>query len=180
MIIIKRKKSFTLIELLLVITLIASVGCGMGVGLYEMYQSHVFNASMSLLKQKIKLAEEAGFDYDTEMIITLKQGDEGIALHTSPPAFMAPHLQKVLNHKNTFKGVKKFSFQGIEKNNLVLRFYPYSGWEPKGKLVFTSFQKKDFPLDESFLEGLPPSSTPHYKIYEAPYPKEIQTLLSTS
>lgn len=165
------KRFFSLIELLLVIGVLVTIGSSFGFGIFRSIQEANFSKSVRIFKDKLRLGEEIAFDYNTEIAFVLTQQEKGIKMFFSSSHAVPKHLQKAINAKNFLKGFMPFTFNGTEKTTFVLTFYPYSGWRPSGNLSVTH-SKALFFMRETFLECTSQTQTPPM-IREIPYPKEI-------
>jgi len=170
------KRAFTLFEILLVITLMATALGAIGFPALQAMRGEKFERAVDQVIGKLTLAQELMLDFQTDVILRLEQKQNGLKCTFQTHKKLPTHIQKALHQNSTLVGVEQISFDQEIYNTLELHYEGSLGATPQGTLELFAHKKKQI----ISLKGYPTKITrgEHVqKSFEAPYPEEILSLI---
>lgn len=170
------KRSITLIELMVVITLITIVLGAVAISIPKALKRGKFERSVEAIIAKITLAQELMLDFHTDVTLTFKQQESALACHLETACPLKSHIEKECNRISLLQGIEQVTFNGIICPEITLHFEGSLGISPKGVLAFTCNEHAvKLPL-KGYPTGI---KRGEYEIQtdQADYPEEILSTL---
>ncbi|MCB1180723.1 MAG: type II secretion system protein [Chlamydiia bacterium] len=164
----KKKRPVTLIELLIVISVISLALSYVGIEIRKGLLEEQFSASLSCLQSKLSLVQQIVYAYDTHITLTLIQHDENISVHCDAPAQLPSHLYKIITRPTYLKQIDAFHFNGQPKQTLSLTLNPLGGAYPEGILEIKGIRSQTI-----YFPYIKQMSTKE-RNDASPYPKEVE------
>ncbi|MCP5470301.1 MAG: hypothetical protein H7A36_07360 [Chlamydiales bacterium] len=168
-----RRNSFTLLELLCVLTLIAFVlGTG-GIQMKRALSGERFERAVEQIERKLELAQEIMLDCNTDVIVTFETGEKGVVcqLHTLKP--LPKRWRRFLTVN--LKEVNAISFDGERVQKLELTYDSALGACPCGHLLIQG-KKRVRMLTLPNYPGKIKKGVSDEKGIFVPYPQEVLSL----
>lgn len=164
-----KRNNFTLFEILLVIMLIGIISGSISMAFPKMIRNERFESSCKKVEMKILAAFEVMLDYDTDVIMTFEETQEGIMCRLYPIKPLPQRILNALNKDNLLKGVHQVTFSGT-----VPLDFNAQGSTPFGTLTLegprkAAFHLKGFPT--KLVKGDYEDKTPE----KTPYPQELSS-----
>lgn len=174
----RRKRSITLMEMMIVISLIAVALGAMSLPISKALKSETFAHGVDGVIGKIMLAQEVMLDFNTDLQLFLKKDEEGkgIHCHIVPGIPLPPHIEKGLNHRPLIPGITEMAFNHEIKNSIQLSFEGPIGSISQGTLTLGASGKEE----HIALPGYPKHIRRGNYVQttsSTPYPEEIISAL---
>lgn len=168
--------SFTLIELMLVIALIA-IGLGtLAFQVSKALKAERFERGVEHIIQKISLAQEIMLDFHTDVTLTLKQSGQAVECQLEAACVLPAHIEKGLNHASRVQGIEQMTLDNTVSETIKLPFEASLGITPQAQITFNYLGRQAILC----LPGYPAAiKRGHYEITtnESHYPEEILSAL---
>jgi Tfp pilus assembly protein FimT len=140
----RKKAAVTLIELLLVITIMAVV-CGVsGVFIYRGIAARKFESEGNLILDKMKTAKHLAIQMDMETRLILKQEQGGVSWRIKLERPVEKSLKTLSGGKTVLKSIRSMRFQGKEEASVEVVFSRLGAVSSKGQLVLLSGKHPEF------------------------------------
>ena len=172
------KRSITLIEMMIVISLIATALGGMALPLSKALKGEKFERGVDRVIGKIMLAQELMLDFHTDVQLILEQDKEGEAIHclilVAIP--LPPQIEKGINHRPHIAGIRQMAFNHEDKDRMELSFDGSFGVLPQGTLTLMGPRN----AEHIALPGYPGQIRRGNHVQttiNTPYPEEILSAL---
>ena len=161
----RKKANFTLMELLLVLSLIACVTTIAGFALPRFLTTERFDKEVRWVEQKVALAQELAMDLGTTVQLTMDV--QGITMEAYTPL-----PRRWLRPSPPFRELRAFSFEGARVDSLRLIFDGELWGSPRGVLMMEG----DKNSAAFYLPGYPGRIVREKEaidVQDAPYPQEL-------
>lgn len=168
------KNSFTLLEILLVLTLIAFVLGAGAIQVPKLLSHERFETQAKSIKRKIELAQEIMLDYDMDVELLLKRDPKGLICQVKTQMPLPKRWNRFL-HSKPLDEISFVAFNGERVDSLTLVFDGSLGAIPRGNLRLIG-KKQDAAF---YLPGFPGKIHRGERQDEktvVPYPQEIFSL----
>jgi type II secretory pathway pseudopilin PulG len=176
-----KKRSLTLIEMMLVMTLIA-IGLGtLGFQVAKALKKERFERGVEQVMGKISLAQEVMLDFHTDVTLTLYREGEEIECRLETDLSLPSQIEKGLNRYHTIEGIEEIAFNDEIRRKIILQFEGGVGSTPQGKLTFLgqgdaiSIHLKGYPTQIRREQNRGGENGP--TLCQADYPEEIFSAL---
>lgn len=138
-----KKTYFTLIEILIVITIILSIGSIIGINLIKGKQQQQFYTASRLVADKLQMAQDLMLLLNCDIRVKLEFNSKGILqCHLNVDKPLDPQLKKALNFTTDVSGISSFDFvdhqQITHSNKIELAFFSGGSKMSQGKIVLYS------------------------------------------
>ncbi len=131
------KKAFTLIEMVLVITLIAIALGAMAFPLSKALKKEKFERGVDAIIARITFAQEIMLDFHTDVTLTLLE-ESGKVICTIEPAIALPaKIEKALNHHKEIPGISQLCFNHEIRKRIEICFDGTIGAVSRGTLTLS-------------------------------------------
>ncbi|MCC5831948.1 MAG: type II secretion system protein [Chlamydiales bacterium] len=131
------RRSFTLIEILLVVALIGLTLGVVSIQFPKVLSGETFERGVDQVKSRIALAQELMLNYQTDILLEFEYDhkEKGMRcfIHTGKP--LSENLKKNVNLNCVIAGIEEVEFGARGANNVVLHFDGTLGATPKGVLI---------------------------------------------
>lgn len=171
----KNKRSITLIEILIVMTLISITLGTIALHTPRAIRAEQFEQGVQKIKSKIMLAQELMISYKTDVFLTLTM--ENNACYCSMKANHDLYNGCIYMRKEKIRGIKSVTFNSSEKNTLTLCFNGNIGNSPTGKLSLQGIDGQEVIFT---LKGFPSClNRGNYEIQKtmSSYPKALLSIV---
>lgn len=172
------KRSFTLLEILLVVALIGLALGAISIQIPKALSGETFERGVDQVKCRIALAQELMLNYQTDVFLEFEHDEEEkgmrCVIHTGKP--LSEKLKNNVNRHSVVKGIEKVEFGEISADNVVLHFDGTLGATPKGVLILKG-KNREASLT---LKGFPSHILRGDHVAEeskAAYPEEILSVI---
>jgi prepilin-type N-terminal cleavage/methylation domain-containing protein len=174
----KNKSALTLIEMLLVISLLAIAFGVISVPISKALKKEKFERGVDQLLVKLALAQELMLDFQTNVSLTLAldQEHEKVTCRLETERRLPDHLETSINRYGKVAGIQEMQFDDSVRNTLVLYFDASFGTTSKGVLTLISGMNKA----QINLKGYPARikrGDDEENECQVPYPEEILSAL---
>ncbi len=174
----RHKRSITLMEMMIVISLIAVALGGMSLPISKALKSEKFARGVDGVIGKIMLAQEVMLDFHTDVRLILEKDEEGkgVNCHIIANIPLQPQIEKGLNHRPLIAGITEMAFNHERENRIEFSFDGTLGSVPQGTLTLMAPGKEE----KIVLPGYPRQIRRgnHVQITSStPYPEEIVSAL---
>lgn len=134
-----RRLHITLIEILIVLSLLALILGIVGLNLGGAARTERFRSGVDILVQKLRLAQDLMLILRTNIRITLEQQEDGLHVTFTAEGALTPALISATTSKTTIDSIHAFSFDSkTSDEKLVLDFLSAGGKMSKGTLTLFS------------------------------------------
>jgi len=180
-----RKRPVTLLELLIVMTLIVLIVGAVSFNVLKMRQDQQFRSAMTVVQQRLQAALETMLIHNETVRVVIQPSKEGLRIDIDTEIPLTKGLGRLLNRDPMVKGIVSFSWEPADgrmtKGQSTLVFSPIAQAIPQGTLTFygpgtlkRTIVLKGYPhpfrvTDDDRYEESPLDS-------EALYPKEVRSL----
>jgi len=161
------KRSVTLLELLIVVSLIAVAFTVVGVQGPRFIKKTRFSAGVNKVIGKLSLAQEVMLNFQTDVKITFEPRDGGLEVHLQTESHVPENVLKQINHRSWIKGIERVEFNGS-----ALTFDTTLGRIPEGELRLFSGNWEETLILRGFPSRIKRGEHVAYET-EATYPEEI-------
>jgi len=150
----KKKRSFTLLELFIVLAIVGLISTLVGVGVQKKIRPYRFDRSIVLFTEQVsfcqKMASYHGLD------ITLNLFEEGKSIFISSQTEDGDaHIEAKLLRKEKLIDNVQMVFQGKAVNNIQFVFSSTHHMSPQGKLTFIDrahlLEKREVEMNDSYF-----------------------------
>lgn len=131
----RRRKSVTLIEILLVVSLLAIVFSIVGFFLYKGIQKEKFLADTALVLEKMATARDLAVQMDMEVRFNLLQDDSGIGWAIEGDKLLQGAAKVIAAQTKTLNAISSMSFEGNSVHAFEIVFSRMGTASPKGNLT---------------------------------------------
>lgn len=137
-----RKSFFTLLEVLVVLTILSFVAGVIGINVYKIVAHERFQSEVSLVARKLQQAQDFVMVYGQDASVYLIE-NEGYHLCRWKTEYPIDHaLKRHLNRKEALKWIDKIVFTSEEgesqEQDVVIKFYAWKGTKVRGRLTLSS------------------------------------------
>ena len=141
----RSKRSITLMEMMIVISLIAVALGGMALPISKALKGEKFAHGVDAVIGKIMLAQEVMLDFHADVKLILEQDKEGKGIDCLIVAAipLPPHIEKGLNHRPHIAGIMEMAVNHEKKNRVELSFDGTLGSVPQGILSLIAPGKEE-------------------------------------
>lgn len=169
----KKKRPFTLLELLLVVTLMGIVCATCAIQIPKALHAEEFSQSVERFIDKVEIAQEIMIDYEADLSLHLEQRGDKVFCTFCAEGGVPEKLIRRLNKHSELKQIHSFAWEGVSSSSLKLPFHASSHGIEKGVLKLVGKRESSI-----FLPGYPKKIQKNLKEYaqkiiQAPYPQEV-------
>lgn len=138
------KRSFSLLEVLLTLALIAVALSACGFGLSRVLSKQRFEAAVQKVGAAMTLAQELMLDCGMDVSFILIQEEKGVVYAIETQRELPERLRKAVHLRNKVDGIEQIAFDGVFSGKIELLYDASLGTTPKGTLELNnrSFSKK--------------------------------------
>jgi len=129
------KRSFTLLEIMIVIALIGMTLGVISIQAPKALRTETFERGIDQVKTKIALAQELMLNYQTDVVLKLTPGEKGLFCHMETGKPLSEKMMRNVNRHELIKGIDEVAFDETFTDALELFFDGTLGATPKGKLL---------------------------------------------
>lgn len=169
------KRPFTLFEILIVMTLIATALGVLTLQISKAIKGERFERGVDQVIVKLALAQELMLDFHTDVVVnlTFNQETKNLVCTLDIARPLPPNLEKSINRYQTIKGIEEIATQEGLRNSITLCFDATLGTIPQTDLSLLAHNKKAVLI----LDGYPAQIKRgifhgQTKNCQATYPKE--------
>lgn len=170
----RSKRAFTLFEILIVMTLIATALGVLTLQISKALRGGRFEQGVEQVISRLTLAQELMLDFQADVLVTLHQKSAEIIeckIEISRP--LPEHLEKSISRYCKITGIEEIAFNEKAEEKIRLPFDGTLGIAPEGVITFLAHGREQ----KIFLNGCPAQIKRgnHEKIHipQADYPEEI-------
>lgn len=131
------KRSFTLIEMLIVMTLIAAALGTLSLQVAKALKGGRFESGVDQVMGKLTLAQELMLDFHTDVTVVFTRQTEGIECKLIAGRLLPDAIERAMNRYKLIKGIEEVTFSGE-----ALFFDGTLGTTPHGALSLSSQSSK--------------------------------------
>lgn len=168
------RRSFTLLEILIVVVLIGMASGVAVVQIPKLLKGESFERGVEQVVSKILLAQELMLDFDTDVSLSMEiMPSKGLRVTLTSLHPVPEKIKRVLNRYSLIKGIEECKFN--DSNEFKLLFDRTLGASPRGTLILKGAQKRV----ELCLKGFPSKPLKDESIHdpkEALYPEEVLSI----
>jgi prepilin-type N-terminal cleavage/methylation domain-containing protein len=172
----RAKRAVTLIEMLLVISLIAVALGALSLPLVKAIKKERFEQGVDQLISKLTLAQELMLDFNTDVNVKLTQKEGSILCLIEADKPLPSHLEHAFNRYGKISGIEEMQFDNSVRSQLVICCDAAFGTLSQGQLKLVSGAHEE----TIFLKGYPSQikrGLGEKQECQVPYPEEILSAL---
>lgn len=156
-----RKQYVTLVETLIVMSLIALIGGAVGFGAYNAVNTERFRTSVRQIADQLVLAQDIMLIMQSNVRVQLRQTQQGLEVAVETDSHLSPALAQVTNKTILSSAITGFSFTdetgATSEEQVILDFISGGSQMSQGRLIIYGEAKRDdaFLQEEIVLYGYP-------------------------
>jgi Prokaryotic N-terminal methylation motif len=139
----RSKYSFTLLEILIVMTLIATFLGAMALPISKALRKERFETAVKAVIGKITLATEVMLDFRTDVTLKLQLENQEVVCTILPQMRLPEHIEKGFNHKNEIKGISTMLFNDKAQESIEIHFEGTLGSISAGEIALINGNLKE-------------------------------------
>jgi prepilin-type N-terminal cleavage/methylation domain-containing protein len=169
----RNKSPFTLIEMLIVLTLIASALGALSLQISKALKGERFERGVEQVIAKLTLAQELMLDFHTDVHLTLTQEKGGVVCTLKTDLRLPDHLERAINLYNKIEGIEQMCFDNRAKAIIALYYDGATGVTPQGTLTLVAPRKGESIILKGYPAQIRRGIDEQTKNCHADYPEEI-------